>query len=177
MPSIKPFRDVSEHSVINLFAYHGASLAKGSVVKILSGLNTTDDPQQFAGPVGASYTNTVSERWTLWPRLALADTGAAGVPPLGITLYEVAEVDENGLPLKFNPTKAAEMQVALSGQAVPVATEGLFLYSGISGANYTAGALAYAAPGGEISPTGYWQVGKFLGPRDTNGWAYVLFKF
>lgn len=55
-------------------------------------------------------------------------------------LYSVKEEDENGEKLKFNPRKAAEMEVVLSGQAVPVVTKGVFLYSGATIVGQTLGA-------------------------------------
>jgi hypothetical protein len=45
---------------------------------------------------------------------------------LGITLWETAKYDENGQKLIYYPQKAAENQVLLPGQSVPVATRGIF---------------------------------------------------
>jgi hypothetical protein len=169
MPNIKPYRHYAETDIINHFAYHGASLPKGTFVKILSGIILTDEPQNFAGPVGQTYNNTVSERWTTFPRITIAESGDT---PLGMTLWTVAETDENGLPLKFNPQRAAEMQVVLSGQPIPILTDGVVIYSGSSGNWPSAGGAAYLTQNGEVGPTGATvsQVGKALGPKDANGW-------
>ena len=50
--------------------------------------------------------------------------------PLGMLLYDVREDDENGEKLIFNPRKAAENDYVISGQAVPILTRGIVLYSG-----------------------------------------------
>ena len=52
-----------------------------------------------------------------------ATTGSA---VLGISLLQTAKADENGEKLLYNPQKAAELQAVLPGQAVPVATKGVF---------------------------------------------------
>jgi len=67
-------------------------------------------------------------------------------------LNDVREVDENGEKLIFKPRKAAEMQCAVSGQAVPIAIRGVFLYSGIAG-DPTAQGVAYATGDGGLSTT------------------------
>jgi hypothetical protein len=95
--------------------------------------------------------------------------------PFGMLLYDVAEVDENGEKLIFNPRKADEMQVALSGQAVPVLTRGLVMINGIVGGGTTAaahGGKAYSAAAGGISTvtaSNAVQIGRFLGPTGDNG--------
>ena len=44
MPNLLPFRDYDEHDVINLFAYDGTSVNKGTLVKVKSanGWESTD---------------------------------------------------------------------------------------------------------------------------------------
>jgi hypothetical protein len=62
-----------------------------------------------------------------YPSVPLTFTAAtAGVPVLGITLNQTLLTDENGEKLLYNPVKRAELQSVLSGQAVPVATRGIF---------------------------------------------------
>lgn len=141
--TLKPFRDYSEHDVINLFSYSGNQDAlgvvayKGTVVKVVgsgfmpvavpfSGLNGTV-PVDLEGAVGASYPNTVSTRYAVTAKVGAASSGDNAI---GITLYDVRELDENGEKLVFNPRKAAEMNVVISGQAVPVLTRGVISYSG-----------------------------------------------
>lgn len=146
MPNLRPYRDYDEHDVINLFKYSGSdTVNKGTFVKIVTGW-TNDDINSY-DPFAQSYPNTVSMRYGVRPAVTATATGDA---PIGMTLYDVRETDENGQRLVFEPQKAAEMQVALSGQAVPIVTRGIFLYSGVGGV-VTAGANLYATTNGELT--------------------------
>ena len=170
---LRPFRDYDEHNVINLFAYSGSlPVKKGTIVKIVpsteghGGWKATDE-LQFIGDVGANVANTVSDRYGVNAKVQNAanqDEDNA----LGMLLYDVKETDENGEKLIFNPRKAAEMSVALSGQAVPVVTQGIFLYKGVDGTP-TAGASAYIGANGILSATAgsaTASIGQFLGAKD-----------
>ena len=73
MPNLLPFRDYDEHDVINLFAYDGTSVNKGSLVKVMStnGWEATDE-MELGNPVSETvYGNTVSQRYAI---AALVDT-------------------------------------------------------------------------------------------------------
>ena len=62
-----------------------------------------------------------------YPAVPLKFTAAtAGEPVLGMTLNQTLATDENGEKLLYNPVKRAELQAVLTGQAVPVATRGVF---------------------------------------------------
>ena len=172
MPNLLPFRDYDEHDVINLFAYDGTSVNKGSLVKVMStnGWEATDE-MELGNPVSETvYGNTVSQRYAI---AALVNTAASGETPVGMLLYDVRETDENGEKLLYNPRKAAEMQVAISGQALPIATKGVFLVDGVDlNQNVlSAGAVAYGHDSGCFStdPHGTVAVGHFLGAQDANG--------
>ena len=174
MPNIKPFRDYDEHEVINLFAHSGALPAtKGTFVKVGQGWTTATQDLQFLGPVGASYPNTVSERFGVFPRVL---TCASGEAPLGMLLRDVREVDENGIPLKFNPTKATQMGCVVSGQAVPILKRGLVLWSGLASLSeivqVSAGTALYTWTNGGLSVTGAasHKVGVALGAPDAQGY-------
>ena len=130
---LKPFRDYSEHDVINLFAFGDKDVTlgtttviyAGSAVKVQTGWSNTNELQML-GDVGAAYANTVSERYGVSADVQYTE-GGADEAALGLTLYDVREYDENGEALKFNPRKQDELQSVLSGQAVPIATRGVFL--------------------------------------------------
>ncbi len=180
---LMPFRDYDEHDVINLFAFgdtavvlnDSTTVEAGSVVKIKTGWKNTDETQLLTD-VGASYNNVVSQRYGVNAKVEYCNGGPSEVP-LGITLYDVRENDENGELLKFNPQKAAELQAAISGQAVPIATKGVFLFA--TGAFTAADALEpgstlYATGNGQLSPTaGGVKVGKALGDSDADGSVLV----
>jgi hypothetical protein len=172
MPQLKPYRHISEYEVINdLFACDTIPSNKGTLVKITNGWDN-DDEMNLIGSVGASYAGTVSERWGVSAKVEAAGTGDT---VLGMLLHDVKEVDENGLPLKFFPEKAAEMQVALSGQPVPIVTRGVVLYSGITGA-VSAGDALYVDDNGVINHLQKFtaqQVGRALGSKDDQGYALI----
>ena len=84
------------------------------------------------------------------------------------------------IPLKYNPRKAAELEACISGQAVPVALRGTFLYSGLTG-TIKGGAPIYGGSSGMITAqnntgaTGLVQVGMALGGTGVDGSALIRF--
>ena len=172
--TLLPFRDYDEHDVLNLFSFSGTlPVTKGHLVQISgSGWQNTSE-MEFLGDVGYNHTNTVSERYGVPAHVALCTTSAH--TPMGMTLYDVKETDENGEKLIFNPRKAAEMEVALSGQAVPILTRGIVLYSGGNLAAATVGASLYHDANGELTTASALGtvVGKALGEPDGNGHVLV----
>ena len=193
--SLKPFRQHAETDVINLFTLQdddgdivasyadlkadGAKMRKGILVSVKwNGWKNSDDPvgKTGIGNPGASYDNTVSFRYGA---TAAVEPYKAGEEPLGITLFDVAEVDENGEKLIYNPRKAAEMQAVVSGQAVPVLTKGIILYSGLMSADPPAAGdpvYAHKTQGGQLSKslqTNAPQVGVALGALDADGFQLI----
>jgi len=187
---LKPFRDYSEHDVINLFAFGDPAVTlgttdviyAGSAVKVRSGWQNTDE-LSFIGNVGAGYNNTVSQRYGVSAEVEYTD-GGADEAALGITLYDVREFDENGEKLAFNPRKQAELQASLTGQAVPIATRGLFLMA--TGAWDTSPGVVFnqdvfATGDGKITTKGNKadnnRIGRTLGNPDADGSVLVKFDF
>ena len=187
---LKPFRDYSEHDVINLFAFGDPNQAlgttdvvyAGSCVKVLTGWSNTNELSQI-GNVGAGYANTVSTRWGVTADVQYTD-GGADEAALGITLYDVREYDENGEKLAFNPRKQEELQCSLTGQAVPIATRGVFLMA--TGAwSSSAGILqdndVFATGDGKVTNWGAKatnnRIGRTLGGPDADGSVLVKFDF
>lgn len=181
--TLRPFRDYSEHEVLNLFAFSGTAesaavmATRGAAVKVSAEGFTTgptsssaNQPTDFLGDVGAAFPLSNSQRFGVRPKVTLADSGNV----LGLTLMDVRELDENGEKLIFNPRKAAEMNVVISGQAVPVLTRGVVLYSGSAIANATAGQFAVVSgTAGDLANTSTLRtsevaVGKFLGNAVNN---------
>jgi hypothetical protein len=176
--TLRPFRDYSEHEVLNLFAFSGTAesaavmATRGAAVKISAEGFTTgptsssaNQPTDFLGNVGAAFPLSNSQRFGVRPKVTLATSGDV----LGLTLMDVRELDENGEKLIFNPRKAAEMNVVISGQAVPVLTRGVVLYSGSAITNATVGQFAVVSgTAGDLANTSTLRtnevaVGKFLG--------------
>lgn len=181
--TLRPFRDYSEHEVLNLFAYSGAAegssviLTRGAAVKLSAEgftvgptSSSANQPTELLGNVGAAFPLSQSQRFGVRPKVTLATSGDV----LGLTLLDVRELDENGEKLIFNPRKAAEMNVVISGQAVPVLTRGVVLYSGSTITDATAGQYAVVSgTAGELANVSAVRgtevaVGRFLGNAVSN---------
>lgn len=189
MPKLRPFRDYNEKDVINLFAWSGAlPTNNGTFVKVSAvqgGFIPGNEPDIMLGSYGDFQVNNfVAQRYGAAAVVVLAQA-QNNDNPLGLLIFDQAEYDENNIPLKYNPRKAAEMQVAISGQASPICTRGTFLYSGVrtTGSTFlssgtsgaivtvavTAGNAAYLGDNGEIATSGNIKIGKFLGSTGVQG--------
>ena len=129
-----PFRQYSEFDVINLFASDTADTSPstngngsaGVFVKVSAG-NLDQDPITYAANSYLGKTDYPFLGAAQYPSVPLKFTAAtAGDPVLGITLNQTLQQDENGEKLLYNPVKRQELQAVLTGQAVPVATRGVF---------------------------------------------------
>jgi len=129
-----PFRQYSEQDVINLFASDTADTSPstngngsaGVFVKVSAG-NLDLDPVTYAASSYLGKTDYPFLGAAQYPSVPLTFTAAtAGEPVLGITLNQTLLEDENGEKLLYNPVKRQELQAVLTGQAVPVATRGVF---------------------------------------------------
>ena len=193
--TLKPFRNYNEYDVVNLFAVqadqdaNGVIASVGTVVKVAGNgfqpivaanggtgfLGAV--PVDLAGGAGSTYVNAVSDRFAVAAKVTAAASGSLA---LGITLMGTQEYDENGEKLLFNPRKAAEKGVVVSGQAVPVLTRGIVTYSGsLISNNASAGDGVYLSPtAGELSTTAGNQtrVGTLLG-APVNNTAVVRLSF
>lgn len=135
-----PFRQYSDVDVVNMFASDTVDAtpsingngSAGVFVKVSAG-NLDLDPIQYTA---TDITNTLGKTdypflgAAQYPAVPLKFTAAtAGEPVLGMTLNQTLATDENGERLLYNPVKRAELQAVLTGQAVPVATRGIFTLS------------------------------------------------
>lgn len=134
-----PFRQYNEHDVVNMFALEDSVLSAtqsitethsgdaGVFVKISNG-NLDLDPVTYGSNAYLGKTDYPFVGSNGYPSVSLKITPAASgdIRPLGLTLWETAKYDENGEKLIYYPQKAAENQVLLPGQSVPVATKGIF---------------------------------------------------
>jgi hypothetical protein len=178
--NIKPFRDYDEHEVINLFAVSGASVNKGCFV---TALGSGWDFKTASAFDDNSYIDTVfSARFNVPHVVGPATSGTPKNRVLGMLLKDVRNVDENGYPLKFEPRKAAEMDVVISGEAAPVVKRGVFLYSGIEGTPAFGSGLAISNSGDGslkvVNPSASGVdsnsiVAIALGPKNDEGYALI----
>lgn len=192
-PNLKPYRDYSEHEVINLFAHENGTVNKGTWVTIKTAAGNTNVIQNTGASItphlklnNALSSNTPSYATVLRPEVMFKVRNAISgdVNPLGIMLYDVRETNSWGEQYIFKPGyEAAEQQVVISGMAVPILTRGIIKTNGFSGAP-TAGqgaiiGVSGSAYEGQLLPRTYdggdtLNVGKFLTSKDGDG--YALFK-
>lgn len=190
MPNLLPFRDYSEHDVINFFTC--TTIAnKGTLVKPVRSWKNNSTPldKSTSGPLqlgstdpGATYQNTITKNFELVGQVSPVVNYDDSPSPIGILLKDVREFDENGDKLIFNTRKAAEMDVVIPNiQAVPILTKGLILVNDIDttsinaggGGNPDIGDAAYVGADGRIGTDGSIVIGKFLSVLDENGYALV----
>lgn len=188
MPNLLPFRDYSEHEVLNFFSCTAVA-NKGTLVKpkrSWKSVGATDS--STAGPLnlgasapGAIYPNTVTQNFELVGQVETVVDHDDVPTAIGVLLKDVREFDENGEKLIFNSRKADEMDVIIKDiQAVPVLTRGLILVNDIDttnrgggGGNPDIGDAAYVGSNGRIGTDGIVVIGKFLSRLDNNGYALV----
>ena len=132
-----PFRQYDENDVINLFANDASDAnpttngngSAGVFVSIKSGGgNFSKDPITYIdrAELSASYDHTKNQYPEVQLKVEAAAVAAKAGEVIGVTLKQTLEQDENGEKLLYNPVKRDELQAVLSGQAVPIATRGIF---------------------------------------------------
>jgi hypothetical protein len=182
MPNLKPFRDFSQHDVINLFAYDGVATA-GTLVKINTNWKDVYGESLSLSNL-SSIGNTMSSSFV--PVGKVSKTTAYTDPAIGILLKNVIETDENGTPLIWEPQLLAERDAVLPQQAVPILTKGIILVNdidvtdntpGVGGGGYpTIGAAAYVGVDGRIATDGIVRIGTFLSEvteQTSNGYCLL----
>lgn len=145
MLRILPFRQYDENDVINLFALDNTYVNEsttgsgngdaGVFVKVSAG-DFNLDPVAYGDNSYLGKTDYPFVK-AQYPSVQLECAPAiSGDSCLGLTLRQTAKQDENGEKLLYNPIKAEELFCVLPGQAVPVATKGVFTLTanGYSGA-------------------------------------------
>lgn len=175
--TIRPFRDYSEHEVVNLFALNGEG-NKGTFVTAVG--NGFDFNTASAFEDDSFIDGSVSARFNVASKVQPAPSGTAPALVLGMTLKDVKFRDENGYPLKWEPRKAAERDLVISGEAVPVVKRGLFLYSGVAGNPGFGSGLAVSDAGDgslkTVTAGHASSVARALGPKDANGFVLIEIK-
>ena len=177
--TLLPFRQVHENDVVNLYAMDSGAATRGLIVQLDSsaGWKLGDDLGTSAVS-STTYANTVSDRYNVKARVKACVSGRGNAVPFGMLMYDVAETDENGEKLIYHPRKAHEMQVSVSGQAVPVLTKGIVLVkiptADLRSITPNAGTHVYAGAAGAAilhssPPTDLLRIGTCLGPTGDNG--------
>lgn len=133
-----PFRQYDDNDVINMYALVDAAINDnvtgvgsgdaGVFVKVASG-NFDLDPVSYGSNSYLGKTDYPFVGANQYPSVNLKVTPAASgdlTNVLGLTLRQTAKYDENGEKLLYYRQKAEELMCVLPGQAVPVATRGMF---------------------------------------------------
>jgi hypothetical protein len=133
-----PFRQYDDNDVINMYALADAAINDnvtgvgsgdaGVFVKVSAG-NFDLDPVSYGSNSYLGKTDYPFVGANQYPSVNLKVTPAASgdlTNVLGLTLRQTAKFDENGEKLLYYRQKAEELMCVLPGQAVPVATRGMF---------------------------------------------------
>lgn len=180
MPTLRPYRQYSEHDVINgLFSYDGAvPVHAGTIVKITSNYKSTSGEISNFSEL-SEVDNTVSSLFSCVGKVTKTVNFDDTPKPIGILLKNVMEFDENGIPLIHEPRKAAERDVVLPHQAVPILTKGIVLINDIdvSSGNPDPGDALYVGNNGAFATDGDVAVGQFLSSLDSDGYCLIRFDF
>ena len=120
-----PFRQYDDNDVVNMFAYEGTDVGAGTVVKV-SAANLNDDLIDLVDGGSAFLTSQGNAYSPLAVNPLRVEAAGSGDSALGILIRDVRDTDENGEKLRFYPQKKEELQCVLSGESVPVATQGVF---------------------------------------------------
>lgn len=186
-----PFRQYNENDVINMFSLDTITGEAGSLVKISSANLDLDPVSLIERSDSLGYQNYLGNASSLYPEVPYKVTKVAntGERPIGILLKDVRSVDENGENLQYYPRKKEELQCVISGEAVPIATRGVFMLNSRALAGGFAPAInSYAIPSANGTLTGVaapsatqkeYAVGKFIATgsrasqQDTDEYAGV----
>jgi hypothetical protein len=172
---ILPFRQYDENDVVNLFSMDVVNSkpsdtnADAGMLVSVSAKDMDKDPVELnaadGGLLGERNYPYVARNY--YPSVPLKVTPCDGTNPLGITLAQTLTHDENDENLLRYPQKKAELYAVTSGEAVPVATKGIFT---LSAAAFTTTPLdshthVHAAAAGQLTPntTASGAVGTILG--------------
>ena len=169
-----PFRQYNEFDVVNMYALVDAGVNDsttgvgtgdaGVFVKISDG-NFDNDPVSYASDSYLGKTDYPHIGVNQYPKVNLKVTPAASgdlTNCLGLTLRQTAKTDENGEKLIYYRQKAEELMCVLPGQAVPVATRGIFSLAAnaIDGTLTVGSGFKLSANGGKITGCAHSDAGK-----------------
>ena len=179
LAKLKPFRDYSEHDVVNgIFSLDTQTGALGTLVKI-AGSGFINGNNELFTNINSTIPNVYTPRKST---VAKVTRTTSGDRPFGFLLYDVKEVNFQGVSFAYDPARKAEAQCVISGEAVPVVRKGLFLVAVPTGQlpapgkvlvadNTTAGEWACASAGTAKS------FGVCLGSPDADGYTLVAVDF
>lgn len=165
--NLKPFRDINEHEVLNMFSTVEGTVSKGSFLQIVS-----FDPDNHNG-YGASLDNVPDGAWAAsYEVFAKAKLAQANTGVLGIALTDVIAKGSNPNIITIGDERRYHDQTP-SGQAVPILKRGIVELAGFVGVPFP-GAKGVVVADGVIQVTGQSvtpNVGTFLSASGADGYA------
>jgi hypothetical protein len=169
-----PFRQYDDNDVVNMYTLVDEAVNDnvtgvgtgdaGVFVKVSAG-NFDLDPVSYGSDSYLGKTDFPHVGFNQYPKVNLKITPAASgdlTNCLGITLRQTAKYDENGEKLLYYRQKAEELMCVLPGQAVPVATRGIFSLSAlaIDGTLTVGSGFKLSANGGKVTGCAHSDGGK-----------------
>ena len=169
-----PFRQYDDQDVINMYALADAAVNDnvtgvgsgdaGVFVKVSEG-NFDLDPVSYATNSYLGKSDYPFVGANQYPSVNIKVTPAASGDTtncLGITLRQTAKFDENGEKLLYYRQKAEELMCVLPGQAVPVATRGMFSLgaNAIDGTLTVGSGFKLSANAGKVTGCAHSDAGK-----------------
>src|SRR6266404_5550661 len=121
---LKPFRDYSEHEVVNLFALDTVSGDKGCFVQMLS--FDPDNYDGFGDQLPGTPSSAYSADYDINAFVRLAPSGTPyGI--LGLLLFNVRETMPylNTPAILADPIRLDELEIIPEGMAVPILSRGI----------------------------------------------------
>lgn len=169
-----PFRQYDDNDVVNMYALADASVNEnvtgvgdgdaGVFVKVSAG-NFDLDPVSYTTDSYLGKTDYPFVGANQYPSVNLKVSPAASgdlTNCLGLTLRQTAKYDENGEKLLYYRQKAEELMCVLPGQAVPVATRGVFSIgaNALDGTLTVGNAFKLSANAGKVTGCAHTDAGK-----------------
>lgn len=182
MPNLKPLQNVDSYNYLNMNTpLSGASVPKGTFVRFVgSGINLQDNAA-FSNitPVGnGAYGSFMPFLGAPTGGLLAPAVSGEELLSVGVTQYDQLTYDEYQTYLLYNGVRAAQLNCIITGQAMPVIQAGFVYISGINGTPAAGSGAQLDVAGGTrvVGPAVTPVVGKFLGPKDANGFALLSIK-
>lgn len=182
---LKPYYQCDEHDKFNCFAATGV-MNKGTLVAIGTAMGNTNVFQNTGVPpatpyqtVSTAFGNAPAYAYSVMGKVAAtvksANSATTGEAVIGMTLNDVKETNNFGENYRYRPTwDAAENDIVLIGQSVPIARRGTFYVDNIQGT--AAAGSGFTAQTGKFLPQVYSRstsIGVFLTNEDADGYAMI----
>jgi hypothetical protein len=178
---MSPFDVLNEYALDDLYINNsstGTGFGDAGVLVTIGSGNLNLDAITYTDDTFLGKKDYPHVGYNLYPKVSQKIRPAAsGDIPIGITLRQTADYDENGQKFMFNrQDKAESMQITMRGDAVPVATRGIFTFfqTAIDGSLTVGGGVKASATSGKLTGCSVTDAQRFgvvlgTGSRGSNG--------